>query len=731
MSQAGLIDIESSNPQIPTSFDTDSGSAIALGNVLEVIGGAGIETSGSGNTITIALTGGGAGIDEINVDASTAPGTDPVVPTALGAITVTGSQVAASTVGANVIRTNSLAANTYTIEVQRAGSTPVENTTLNGVAHFNSNQFTVSNGYVTLTGGSAAIDTIALDTGTSPISPTAGGMVTMNGAVVAAGTNPVRTDGTGANTMAVEVQISQALAAADATKIGLSNFDSTDFTVAATGFVELSTTGAGKTITGDTGGALSPTANNWNIVGGAALSAGTNASVTSGSGSTLTVTSINTAKWIVDPTANRGTHTTIAGAIAAASNGETVFIRPGTYGEDLTLKAGVYLSAFECDPSSNGTGHVIISGNCTFSSAGSVVLSGIQLQTNSAALLSVTGSAASVVMLENCYLNCTNNTGITFSTSNASARINLINCKGNIGTTGITLYTNTSTGTLVLQNTRINNSGAATTASNTSAGVTAIFNSTISLALTTSSSGVLNVNNSTVDCNAINTAAITTAGTGSSSCFSSYFSGGTASGISIGSGTSLTVGEIVVDSTNTNAITGAGSVVLGSVTFPNTGHVINTTTQTLRYLQAGQYQGRTSNSAPSAGMLGEEIRSAVGAGSAVSLTTNTAANVTSISLTPGIWDINGALSFSANATTNTTEVLISVSAVSATVDGNYGDASFVFDTLNGIVRFAPSIYVPQFRVSLSATTTYYLVARSTFTVSSTVVYGRISAVRVA
>lgn len=135
-----------------------------------------------------------------------------------------------------------------------------------------------------LSGGGAGIDSIAVQTGISPVVPDGTGLVTMNGAVVAAGTNPVRTDGTGSNTLAIEVQTSQALAAADATKIGLSNFDSTSFSVAATGFVTLATTGAGKTITGNDAVALSPTANNWNIFG-------LSGSKTSGSGSTLTVKS--------------------------------------------------------------------------------------------------------------------------------------------------------------------------------------------------------------------------------------------------------------------------------------------------------------------------------------------------------------------------------------------------------------------------------------------------------
>lgn len=247
MSQAGIIDISNNDPQIPTQFDTDSGTAIPLNNILEVLGGPGIETSGSGNTVTISLTGGGIAIDQINVDAATAPGTDPVVPSATGEITVTGGQVSSGTIGANVIRSNSLAANTYTMEVQQSGSAAAQNTTLNGVAHFNSGQFSVSNGFVSLSGGGLAIDSVVLQTGSTPIVPDGFGQITFNGSSVAAGTNPVRTNGTAANTMQLEVQISQALAAADATKIGLANFDSSAFDVSATGFVQLNGGGIAAT----------------------------------------------------------------------------------------------------------------------------------------------------------------------------------------------------------------------------------------------------------------------------------------------------------------------------------------------------------------------------------------------------------------------------------------------------------------------------------------------------
>lgn len=44
-------------PAIPTSFVTDSGTAIPAANILNVLGGAGCSTSGSGSTVTIIVDG--------------------------------------------------------------------------------------------------------------------------------------------------------------------------------------------------------------------------------------------------------------------------------------------------------------------------------------------------------------------------------------------------------------------------------------------------------------------------------------------------------------------------------------------------------------------------------------------------------------------------------------------------------------------------------------------------
>lgn len=198
MSQAGILDVDNSNPQIPTQFDTDDDSAIPIANVLEILGGAGIQTSGSGNTVTVSLVGGEA-ITNITVDAYTAPGTDPVVPSA-GNITITGAQVASGVVGTNVIRTDSLAANTVTIEIQRSTAVAATDITKNGVSHFDSSSFSVDgNGFVSLKGGGQAIDSFITDLN-SPVEPDASGNVAFTGS-----TN-IFSNGSVANTMRLELQ---------------------------------------------------------------------------------------------------------------------------------------------------------------------------------------------------------------------------------------------------------------------------------------------------------------------------------------------------------------------------------------------------------------------------------------------------------------------------------------------------------------------------------------------
>ena len=61
MSQAGLAKITDQvlPPDVPLIFQTDSGSASAILNTIEILGGAGATTSGAGNIITVQISGTG------------------------------------------------------------------------------------------------------------------------------------------------------------------------------------------------------------------------------------------------------------------------------------------------------------------------------------------------------------------------------------------------------------------------------------------------------------------------------------------------------------------------------------------------------------------------------------------------------------------------------------------------------------------------------------------------
>lgn len=423
------------------------------------------------------------------------------------------------------------------------------------------------------------------------------------------------------------------------------------------------------------------------------------------------------AKWMVNPTSGSGTHTTITAALAVASSGDTIFIAPGTYTENITLVAGVNLTAFGCDQDIN---HVIISGTCTMTTAGTVTISGIRLQTNSNFFLAVTGSAASVVNLNNCYLNALNNTGISYTSSSSSSSINMINCNGNIGTTGIAMWVITSTGSLGISTSVLTNTGNAVTANSTSACRVNISNSGVNLALTTSSTGTITLFNSGIDTSSINTTAITTAGTGATNSFvNSFISSGTASAISIGSGTSAIASLMTINSTNTNAITGAGTIQYSGLSFTGSSYTVNTTTQTT----TGVLQGLRAGNAPAAGYIGERISSVV---TGQTPANNSPTSITNIALTPGVWDITCMAHFVFTGVS--TIVLANISTTNNTIVGTAGDAYAQIVIAGSASTF--DVSVPCFRVTTSGTPTYFLVVQNNFSTGTSTVNGRISAVRV-
>lgn len=663
----------------------------------------------------------------IDVQASTPPGINPVSPTLAGVITINGEAVVNHAVP---LETISRSLNALNLEVQYATTAATTTGNLSGVSHFNSNQFvTDANGFVSLIGGGRAIDTTGVDgftvPGTNPVAPDNNGLVTVNGSQVASGTtaNAIRTFSLSPNNYQIQVQRTSSAVSTNQALNGVSHFNSAQFSINANGFVSASATGIGQTITGDTGGALSPTAGNWNVTGGGPLSSGNNGSVSSGSGSNLTITSINCAKWIVDANPLRGTHTTIQAAINAATSGQTIFVRPGIYTENLALKSGVNIVSFVPE---GDTPNVTVIGNSTHNTAGTVTISGLRLQTNSAPFLSVTGSAASIVFISHCFLNCTNNTGISYTTGNASSSITIKYCFGNIATSGIALYNMTSTGTLGMNACSFQNTGSTITAATNSAGNSLISHTNINFNLSTTSTGGLSLNQCGV--NTQNATGILHNGIGACLLYATTIDSGTASAISVGTGASVRGSCITVISSNTNAITGIGTIVIAGIAFAGSSTLINTTTETLGAFNGGEYIGRKSSAVASLGMIGQTIS---GTAQDVALVSGVAITITSISLTPGAWIIRGtAFTFNTGVVVQHTS---GISTTNNTMPAGVAGVNFSLMSPQGgtATGWATTQNMPGLTVNIAVTTTYFLVARATFSTLACSVNGRIDATRIA
>jgi hypothetical protein len=152
---------------------------------------------------------------------------------------------------------------------------------------------------------------------------------------------------------------------------------------------------------------------------------------------------------------------------------------------------------------------------------------------------------------------------------------------------------------------------------------------------------------------------------------------------------------------------------------------------------ASLVKGTSTNDNANAGYIGELITSTVATGSAVALTTATTANVTSISLTAGDWDVSAVVDYNFGATTSYTQITAGISLTSATLASQTGGGGLGTDPNSAFATPAQvptalsfSVEVAPVRVSISATTTVFLVTNCTFTVSTLAAFGTIRARRV-
>lgn len=133
-----------------------------------------------------------------------------------------------------------------------------------------------------------------------------------------------------------------------------------------------------------------------------------------------------------------------------------------------------------------------------------------------------------------------------------------------------------------------------------------------------------------------------------------------------------------------------------------------------------------------AGSIGEVITATVATGSSISLTSVTSANVTSISLTAGDWDVWGSVAFTLGSTTtmgylsggiNTTSATLPLNNAGVCTWAGAGTNATIDVTVDSVITIMPV------RINISTTTTVYLVARAKFGTSTCKAYGTIYARR--
>lgn len=294
-------------------------------------------------------------------------------------------------------------------------------------------------------------------------------------------------------------------------------------------------------------------------------------------------------KFIVSASAANGTHTTIGAALTAASSGDTIFVRDGSYTENLTLKAGVNIASYTSSQGefigAGSIANVKIKGKMSASFSGSCWITDVCAETNGDFAVEITGTNVTNTFFQNCNFNALDHTLINF-TSSQNCRNYFLYCNANLQTTGIAYISNASGGASDMRiiNGEWANDGASTTASTLSSLSLTILNARFYNPITTSSGGIFHINNSTIG------QPIITAGTGANDITFSGISAGSASAISIGTGTSVKAEHCIIGSSNTNAITGAGTLSYSDLIFDGTSSLINTTTQTALYNNAGKHK---------------------------------------------------------------------------------------------------------------------------------------------
>lgn len=200
-------------------------------------------------------------------------------------------------------------------------------------------------------------------------------------------------------------------------------------------------------------------------------------------------------------------------------------------------------------------------------------------------------------------------------------------------------------------------------------------------------------------------------------------------GPSAASLTGVTQYNVAVGGSTGLAFIGPGSsggflISTGSSSYPAFGNTVSTLTATGLITPLGGIAGVTNGSAAGAGQVGQVITNSA---SGVSLTSNTPANCTSISLTAGDWNVWGSVYFNPAGTTTQSQIASGINTTSATLPAipNYSVLTLSIPA-GDVEAQTPPMQV----INVSTTTTAYMIAYAQFSVSTETASCSITARRV-
>lgn len=173
-----------------------------------------------------------------------------------------------------------------------------------------------------------------------------------------------------------------------------------------------------------------------------------------------------------------------------------------------------------------------------------------------------------------------------------------------------------------------------------------------------------------------------------------------------------TSAQVLVDSATVGDVTTLTISLPSNVTFPGTAAA----------------RGSIDGTSAAAGFVGEYKETILGLGSAVALTDVTVANVLTLSLGAGDWDVGGVVSFTGSATT-TGYLMGGASLVTAQLP----NAEFIASVRNGGTApfgIDPRMALPPRRVVVTSTTIVYLVVKANFSSGTCSAYGKLCARRI-